>query len=193
MAGPVTDPVAEHDARYGEEGAGPPEWARVRDRLARAVGAWLTTARRASTHGHGTRSTEKDGLDLGVETRATWGDARPKGFAPLRCCVTGSAETPGPPATCQIASASSVNAEATRSAGRASTPRSWWARRRFRTKAWPAITASRSGQFVGRASVSAGASDDRDQLRSGCSRTEPFQPAGVHLREEGAGRVAAHE
>ena len=32
MADPVTDPVAEHDARYGEEGAGPPEWARVRDR-----------------------------------------------------------------------------------------------------------------------------------------------------------------
>jgi hypothetical protein len=26
MADPVTDPVAEHDARYGEEGAGPPEW-----------------------------------------------------------------------------------------------------------------------------------------------------------------------
>jgi len=25
MADPVTDPVAEHDARYGEEGAGPPE------------------------------------------------------------------------------------------------------------------------------------------------------------------------
>ena len=32
MADPVTDPVAEHDARYGEEGAGPPEWAQVRDR-----------------------------------------------------------------------------------------------------------------------------------------------------------------
>lgn len=31
MADPVTDPVAEHDARYGEKGAGPPEpeWARV--------------------------------------------------------------------------------------------------------------------------------------------------------------------
>jgi hypothetical protein len=29
MADPVTDPVAEHDARYGEEDAGPPEWARV--------------------------------------------------------------------------------------------------------------------------------------------------------------------
>jgi hypothetical protein len=28
----LTDPVAEHDARYGEEGAGPPEWPRVRDR-----------------------------------------------------------------------------------------------------------------------------------------------------------------
>ncbi|MGI5157507.1 hypothetical protein [Microbispora sp. CA-102843] len=25
MADPVTDPVAEHDARYGEEGAGPPD------------------------------------------------------------------------------------------------------------------------------------------------------------------------
>jgi len=24
--------VAEHDARYGEEGAGPPDWAPVRDR-----------------------------------------------------------------------------------------------------------------------------------------------------------------
>ena len=64
MADPVTDPVAEHDARYGEEGAGPPEWARVRDRLARAGVAWFTTTRRAWTHGHGTRSTEKDGLDL---------------------------------------------------------------------------------------------------------------------------------
>jgi hypothetical protein len=28
MADPVTDPVAEHDARYGEEGAAPPNWAR---------------------------------------------------------------------------------------------------------------------------------------------------------------------
>jgi hypothetical protein len=34
MADPVTDPVAEHNVRYGEEGAGPPEGARVRDRLA---------------------------------------------------------------------------------------------------------------------------------------------------------------
>jgi hypothetical protein len=124
MADPVTDPVAEHDARYGEEGAGPPEWARVRDRLARAGVAWFATTRRAWTHGHGTRSTEKDGLDLGAETRLTWGDARPKGFEPRRCCVTGSADTLGPPTTCQIASASSVNAAATRSAGRASTPRS---------------------------------------------------------------------
>jgi len=41
----VTDPVAEHDARYGEEGAGPPEGARVRDRLARAGVAWFTTTR----------------------------------------------------------------------------------------------------------------------------------------------------
>jgi hypothetical protein len=32
MADPVTDPVAEHDARSGEDGAGPPEWAHVRDR-----------------------------------------------------------------------------------------------------------------------------------------------------------------
>jgi hypothetical protein len=40
---PAPDPVAEHDARYGEEGAGPPEWARVRDRLARARVAWFTT------------------------------------------------------------------------------------------------------------------------------------------------------
>ncbi|MEV6980410.1 hypothetical protein AB0M95_04005 [Sphaerisporangium sp. NPDC051017] len=46
MADPVTDPVAEHDARYGEEGAGPPEWAWVRDRLARAGVAWFTTMRR---------------------------------------------------------------------------------------------------------------------------------------------------
>jgi hypothetical protein len=45
MADPVTDPVAEHDARYGEEGAGPPEGARVRDRLARAGVAWFTTTR----------------------------------------------------------------------------------------------------------------------------------------------------
>ncbi len=72
MADPVTDPVAEHDARYGEEGAGPSEWARVRDRLARAGVAWFTTTRRACTHGHGTRSTEKDGFDLGAETRLTW-------------------------------------------------------------------------------------------------------------------------
>jgi hypothetical protein len=92
----MTDPVAESDARYGEEGAGPPEWARVRDRLARAGVAWFTTTRRAWTHGHGTRSTEKDGLDLGAETRLTWGDARPKGFEPWRCCVTGSAATLGP-------------------------------------------------------------------------------------------------
>jgi general stress protein 26 len=41
----VTDPVAEHDARYGEEGAGPPEWSRVRDRMARAGVAWFTTTR----------------------------------------------------------------------------------------------------------------------------------------------------
>ena len=74
MADPVTDPVAEHDARYGEEGAGPPEWARVRDRLARAGVAWFTTTRRAWTHGHGTRSTEKDGLDLGPG-RAGLGDS----------------------------------------------------------------------------------------------------------------------
>ncbi|MEH1055980.1 hypothetical protein V6U89_12300 [Micromonospora sp. CPCC 206171] len=47
MADPATDPVAEHDARYGEEGAGPPEWARVRDRLARAGVAWFTPTRRA--------------------------------------------------------------------------------------------------------------------------------------------------
>ncbi|MER5907530.1 hypothetical protein ABT150_47090 [Streptomyces mirabilis] len=33
MADPVTDLVAEHDARYEEEGAVPPEWARVHDRL----------------------------------------------------------------------------------------------------------------------------------------------------------------
>jgi len=26
------DPLAEHDARYGEEAAGPPDWAPVRDR-----------------------------------------------------------------------------------------------------------------------------------------------------------------
>lgn len=90
----------------------------MRDRLARAGVAWFTTTRRAWTHGHGTRSTEKDGLDLGAETRLTWGDARPKGFEPRRCCVTGSADTLGPPTTCQIASASSVNAAATRSAGR---------------------------------------------------------------------------
>jgi hypothetical protein len=46
MADPVTDPVAEHDARYGEEGAGPPEWARVRDRWhvpGRLVLAWLSS------------------------------------------------------------------------------------------------------------------------------------------------------
>jgi hypothetical protein len=64
MADPVTDPVAGHDARYGEEGAGPPQWARVRDRLARAGVAWFTTTRRAWTHGHGTRSTERMGLIL---------------------------------------------------------------------------------------------------------------------------------
>jgi hypothetical protein len=29
MADPVTDPAAEDDARYGEEGAGPPEWAGI--------------------------------------------------------------------------------------------------------------------------------------------------------------------
>jgi hypothetical protein len=33
MADPVTDPVAEHDARYAEEDAGPPEWAEARDTL----------------------------------------------------------------------------------------------------------------------------------------------------------------
>jgi hypothetical protein len=95
MADPVPDPVAEHafnavaeprrrqildllagrDARYGEDGAGPPEWARVRDRPARAGVAWFTTTRRVWTHGHGTRSTEKNGLDLGAETRLTWGHA----------------------------------------------------------------------------------------------------------------------
>jgi hypothetical protein len=78
MADPVTDPVAEHDARYGEDGAGPPEWARVRDRLARAGVAWFTTTRRAWTHGHGTRSTEKDGLDLGAETPAHLGRCAPE-------------------------------------------------------------------------------------------------------------------
>jgi transcriptional regulator with XRE-family HTH domain len=69
MADPVTDPVAEHDARYGEEGAGarPPGACRV---------AWFTTTRRAWTRRHGTRSTEKDGLDLGAETRLTWGPRR---------------------------------------------------------------------------------------------------------------------
>jgi hypothetical protein len=35
MADPVTDPVAEHDARYGEEGAGPPEWGAGAGPLAR--------------------------------------------------------------------------------------------------------------------------------------------------------------
>ena len=45
MADPVTDPVAEHDARYGEEGAGPPQRARARDRLARAGVAWFTMTR----------------------------------------------------------------------------------------------------------------------------------------------------
>ena len=51
MADPVTDPVAEHDARYGEEGAGPPEWARVRDRWqvpGRLVLAWLFSERHAA-------------------------------------------------------------------------------------------------------------------------------------------------
>ncbi|MEV3967402.1 hypothetical protein AB0K68_04560 [Streptomyces sp. NPDC050698] len=40
MADPATDPVSEHDARYEDEGMGPLEWARVRDRLARARGTW---------------------------------------------------------------------------------------------------------------------------------------------------------
>lgn len=68
----------------------------MRDRLARAGVAWFTTTRRPWTHGHGTRSTEKDGLDLGAETRLTWGDEHPKGFEPRRCRVTGSADTPRP-------------------------------------------------------------------------------------------------
>jgi len=71
----ILDLLAGRDARYGEDGAGPPEWAWVRDRPARAGVARFTTTRRAWTHGHGTRSTEKNGLDLGAETRLTWGDA----------------------------------------------------------------------------------------------------------------------
>jgi hypothetical protein len=67
MADPVTDPVAEHDARYGEEGAGPPEWARARDRLARAGIAWFTTTRRAWTHEHGTSPPKR--MDLILEPR----------------------------------------------------------------------------------------------------------------------------
>ncbi|MFE8989963.1 hypothetical protein ACFYMI_19435 [Streptomyces collinus] len=59
MADPVTDPVAEHDARYDEEGAGPPEWARLRDRLARAGGRRFTTTRRTWPHGHGTGFTKR--------------------------------------------------------------------------------------------------------------------------------------
>ncbi|GII28490.1 hypothetical protein Pmi06nite_19320 [Planotetraspora mira] len=47
----------------------------MRDRLARAGVAWFTMTRRSWTHGHGTRSIEKDWLDLGAETRLTWGDA----------------------------------------------------------------------------------------------------------------------
>jgi hypothetical protein len=50
MTDPVTDPVAEHDARYGEEGAGPPEWAQVRDRW-RVPGRLVRPASRMSNRG----------------------------------------------------------------------------------------------------------------------------------------------
>jgi hypothetical protein len=52
MAGPLTDPVGEHDA-YGQEGAGPLECARVRDRLVHDDAAGMEARARHEVHRKG--------------------------------------------------------------------------------------------------------------------------------------------
>jgi hypothetical protein len=114
MANPVTDLVAEHDARYGEEGAG--AW--------RVPGS-LGSRRRGGYGRTGTaRGTKKDGTDLGAEARLTWGDARPKGFEPRRCCVTGSADRLGPADYLSDRFGELGERRGDPQCGRASTPRS---------------------------------------------------------------------